>query len=132
MNFSPLHSRLFSSSVSLWDEKLNIFGQIFLVSATVWWVVSVKLLTISLLFSISDWLSSPRCNKNSDMSSFVVSYSAVLSLLVGLFVTMGQLFSDVMLGLCESMLQTVLILACVVVVGFVMDIICPDYSFRWY
>ena len=93
MNFSPLHSRLFSSSVSLWDEKLNIFGQIFLGSAAVWLAVTVMLLTISLLFwlgiRISDWLSSPKCNKNSDMSSFVVSHSDVLSLLVGLFVTVG-------------------------------------------
>ena len=122
MNFSPLHSRFFSSSVSIWDEKLNIFGQIFLVCTVVWLVILVKLLTISILLwlSSSDWLSSPKCNKNSEMSSFVVSGSDVISLLVGLFVTMGRCSSNVLMGLQGSILFPVFRLVCVVVIRFVL------------
>ena len=64
VNLSPLHSRFFSCSVNLWDEKLNIFGQILVMCGAVWLVVSVGVLGCPLLRLVEvvvvSWLSSPR------------------------------------------------------------------------
>ena len=86
VNFSPLQSRFFSSSVSLWDEKLNIFGQIIVLCCANWLVVPVGVLLLPLLLclglGVMCWLLSPRWNKKSAISSFVVLDNDVLSVFI--------------------------------------------------